>query len=37
LHGLVCLVTDGTILYKSRSEEKVERLIQQAVRGLFYL
>lgn len=37
LHGLVCLVTDGTILYKSRSEEKVERLIEHAIRGLFYL
>jgi len=35
LHGLVCLVTDGTILYKSRSEEKMEKLIEQAVRGLF--
>jgi hypothetical protein len=37
LHGLVCMVTDGAILYKSRSEEKVERLIEQAFRGLFYL
>jgi AcrR family transcriptional regulator len=37
LHGLVCLVSDGSILYKSRSEEKVEKLIGQAVRGLFYL
>jgi AcrR family transcriptional regulator len=37
LHGLVCLVSDGTILYKSQSEEKVERLIEQAVRGLFFL
>jgi AcrR family transcriptional regulator len=36
LHGLVCLVTDGTILYKSRSEEKIERLIEQTVKGLFY-
>jgi AcrR family transcriptional regulator len=36
LHGLVCLVTDGTILYKSRSEEKLERLIDQAIKGLFY-
>ena len=37
LHGLVCLVTDGTILYKSRSEEKLERLIDRAVKGLFYI
>lgn len=36
LHGLVCLVTDGTILYKSRTDEKLERLIDQAVKGLFY-
>lgn len=36
LHGLVCLVTDGTILYRSRSEEKLEHLIEQAVKGLFY-
>jgi len=37
LHGLVCLVTDGTILYKSRSQEQLERLIDQAVKGLFYI
>jgi AcrR family transcriptional regulator len=37
LHGLVCLVTDGTILYKSRSDEKLERLIDRAVNGLFYI
>lgn len=37
LHGLVCLVTDGTILYKSRSEEKLDHLIDQATKGLFYL
>jgi len=37
LHGLVCLVTDGTILYKSRSDEKLERLIERAVGGLFYI
>ncbi len=37
LHGLVCLVSDGTLLYKSRSEEKLDRLIDQAVKGLFYL
>ena len=37
LHGLVCLVTDGTILYRSRSEEKLDHLIDQAMKGLFYL
>jgi AcrR family transcriptional regulator len=37
LHGLVCLVSDGTLLYKSRSEEKLDRLIDQAVKGLYYL
>jgi len=37
LHGLVCLVTDGTILYKSRSDEKLEQLIEQATKGIFYL
>jgi AcrR family transcriptional regulator len=37
LHGLVCLVTDGTILYQSRTEEKLEHLIDQAVLGMFYL
>jgi AcrR family transcriptional regulator len=37
LHGLVCLVTDGTILYKSRTEEKLERLIDRAVKGLFFI
>jgi len=37
LHGLVCLVTDGTILYKSRSEEKLDHLIEQAMKGLFYI
>jgi AcrR family transcriptional regulator len=37
LHGLACLVTDGTILYKSRTDEKLERLIEQAVKGLFYI
>jgi len=37
LHGLVCLVSDGTLLYKSRSDEKLDRLIDQAVKGLFYL
>lgn len=37
LHGLVCLVTDGTILYSSRSEEKLEALIDRAVKGLFYI
>ena len=37
LHGLACLVTDGTILYRSQSEEKLERLIEQAVKGLFYI
>jgi AcrR family transcriptional regulator len=36
LHGLVCLVTDGTILYKSRTDEKLELLIDQATKGLFY-
>jgi len=37
LHGLVCLVTDGTILYESRSDEKLDHLIEQAVKGLFYI
>lgn len=37
LHGLVCLVTDGTILYKSQTDEKIERLIERAVSGLFYI
>jgi len=37
LHGLVCLVTDGTILFRSQSKEKLERLIDQAVKGLFYI
>ena len=37
LHGLVCLVTDGTILYNSQSDEKLERLIDSAVKGLFYI
>ena len=37
LHGLVCLVTDGTILYKSQSDEKLERLIDRAVKGMFYI
>lgn len=37
LHGLVCLVTDGTILYKSRSDEKLERLIERAVKGMFFI
>lgn len=37
LHGLVCLVTDGTILYKSRTDEKLELLIDRAVSGLFYI
>jgi AcrR family transcriptional regulator len=37
LHGLVCLVSDGTLLYKSRSEEKLDRLIDQAIKGLYFL
>jgi AcrR family transcriptional regulator len=37
LHGLVCLVSDGTLLYKSQSGEKLEQLIDRAVRGLFFL
>ncbi len=37
LHGLVCLVSDGTLLYKSRSDEKLDHLFDQAVKGLFYL
>lgn len=36
LHGLVCLVNDGTILYRSQTSEKVDLLIEQAVKGLFY-
>jgi AcrR family transcriptional regulator len=36
LHGLVCLVTDGTILYQSQTDEKIERLIDRAVKGLFF-
>ncbi len=37
MHGLVCLVSDGTILYNSNSEEKLEQLIDRAVKGLFYI
>ena len=37
LHGLVCLVSDGTILYSSRSDKKLEHLIDLAVKGLYYI
>lgn len=37
LHGLVCLVTDGTVLYTSRTEEKLDQLFQQAIKGLNYI
>jgi len=37
MHGLVGLVADGNILYESESEEKIERLLDQAVRGLFFI
>jgi len=37
LHGLASLVTDGTIFYNSRSDEKLESLIDMAVKGLFYI
>jgi AcrR family transcriptional regulator len=36
LHGLVCLVTDGTILYQSRTDQQLEHLIDRAVKGLFF-
>ncbi|MEM7705326.1 MAG: TetR/AcrR family transcriptional regulator [Pseudomonadota bacterium] len=37
LHGLVCLVSDGTILYNSKSSEKLDRMIEIAAKGLVYI
>jgi AcrR family transcriptional regulator len=37
LHGLVCLVSDGTLLYQSRSDEKLDQLIDRAVKGLLFI
>ncbi|MEM8562003.1 MAG: TetR/AcrR family transcriptional regulator [Pseudomonadota bacterium] len=38
LHGLVCLVSDGTILFKAGNDKtKINKLIDRAERGLYYL
>lgn len=37
LHGLVCLISDGTLFYSSRSDSKLELLIDRAAKGLYLI